>query len=196
MKIAVINGSLSNPSKTYLTSAYVVKYLESNFPEVEVSFVDLKDYELVFCDARDPDDYEGDTREIIKVIQEADAVVVGTPIYRGSIPGSLKNVFDIIPNDSLRGKVIGFIATGGTYHHYLAIEHQLKPLAGYFKAHVVPGNVYAHNEHFHNKQLTDVTIKDRLKELADALVDLTRSINRTSSGPEHPLIPRKSLSQS
>lgn len=196
MKIAVINGSLSNPSKTYLTSAYVVEYLESNFPEVEVSFVDLKDYELVFCDARDPDDYEGDTREIIKVIQEADAVVVGTPIYRGSIPGSLKNVFDIIPNDSLRGKVIGFIATGGTYHHYLAIEHQLKPLAGYFKAHVVPGNVYAHNEHFHNKQLTDVTIKDRLKELADALVDLTRSINRTSSGPEHPLIPRKSLSQS
>lgn len=196
MKIAVINGSLSNPSKTYLTSAYVVKYLESNFPEVEVSFVDLKDYELVFCDARDPDDYEGDTREIIKVIQEADAVVVGTPIYRGSIPGSLKNVFDIIPNDSLRGKVIGFIATGGTYHHYLAIEHQLKPLAGYFKAHVVPGNVYAHNEHFHNKQLTDGTIKDRLKELADSLVNLTRSINRASSGPEHPLIPRKSLSQS
>ena len=196
MKIAVINGSLSNPSKTYLTTAYVVEYLESEFPEVDVSFIDLKDYELVFCDARDPDDYEGDTKEVIHIIREADAVLVGTPIYRGSLPGSLKNVFDIIPNDSLRGKVIGFIATGGTYHHYLAIEHQLKPLAGYFKAHVIPGNVYAHNEHFQNKQLIDATIKDRLQELADSLVDLTKSIQKTSSGPEHPLIPRKSLSQS
>ncbi|GAA0302816.1 MsuE subfamily FMN reductase [Gracilibacillus halotolerans] len=196
MKIAVINGSLSSPSKTYLTTSYVVDYLRAHFPEIQVSFIDLKDYNIVFCDARDPEEYEGDTKEVIDIIREADALLVGTPVYRGSIPGSLKNIFDIIPNDSLRGKVVGFIATGGTYHHFLAIEHQLKPLAGYFKAHVVPGNVYAHNEHFQNKQLTDDVIKERLKELADSLIDLARSINKKASGPEHPLIPRKSLSQS
>jgi len=196
MKIAVINGSVSSPSKTYLTTAYVADYIQGQYPDIQVPFIDLKDYNIVFCDARDPEDYEGDTKEVIDIIREADALLVGTPVYRGSIPGSLKNIFDIIPNDSLKGKVVGFIATGGTYHHFLAIEHQLKPLAGYFKAHVVPGNVYAHNEHFHNKQLIDEGIKERLKELSDSLIELSKSINKSASGPEHPLIPRKSLSQS
>lgn len=196
MKVVAISGSLTPLSKTLLTVKEATSHIAENHPDIEVKLIDLKQYQLEFCDGRDPELYEGDTKKIINEIVEADALIIGTPIYRGSISGALKNVFDVIPNHSIRGKAIGFIATGGTYHHYLAIEHQLKPLAGYFKAHTIPGNVYAHNDHFKNKQLVDETIKERLKELANGVIHFSHALNDEVFGAEQPIIPRQSLAQS
>ncbi|MGP4040009.1 NADPH-dependent FMN reductase [Gracilibacillus sp. D59] len=182
-------------SKTLLTVKEAVDHIRCHHDHVEVNLINLKEYQLDFCDGRDPSEYEGDSKKIINDIVEADALIVGTPIYRGSIPGALKNVFDLIPNTALRGKVLAFIATGGTYHHFLAIEHQLKPLAGYFKAYTLPGNVYAHNDHFKNKQLADEGIKQRLHELGDSVVTLSKSLNSEVIGAEEPEIPRQSLAQ-
>ncbi|QGH33010.1 NAD(P)H-dependent oxidoreductase [Gracilibacillus salitolerans] len=195
MKIAAIAGSLTPLSKTLLTVKEAVGHIRRHHDHVEVNLINLKEYQLDFCDGRDPSEYEGDSKKIIKEIVEADALIVGTPIYRGSIPGALKNVFDLIPNTALKGKVLAFIATGGSYHHFLAIEHQLKPLAGYFKAYTLPGNVYAHNDHFQNKQLTDEGIKQRLHELSDSVVTLSKSLDSKVIGAEQPVIPRQSLAQ-
>ncbi|WP_058305902.1 NADPH-dependent FMN reductase [Gracilibacillus massiliensis] len=195
MKIAAIAGSLTPLSKTLLTVKETVNHIKKSHPEIEVNVIDLKKYQLTFCDGRDPSEYQGDSKRLIEEIVQADALIVGTPIYRGSIPGALKNVFDLIPNTALKGKVLAFIATGGTYHHYLAIEHQLKPLAGYFKAYTLPGNVYAHNEHFENKQLADETIKERLHQLADSVVTFSKQINGNVIGADQPVIPRQSLAQ-
>jgi MsuE subfamily FMN reductase len=194
MKLLGISGSLTPLSKTLITVEKALQFAEST--TVETDLINLRDYDLQFCDGRDPATYEGDTKHVIDKIVEADALIVATPIYRGSLTGALKNVFDLIPNDALTGKVIGFIATGGTYHHYLVIEHQLKPLAGYFKAHVVPGNVYAHNSHFENKQLVDEEIIERLKELGESVVNLHFRINREGVGARQPEIPRRSLQDS
>ncbi|MGY4690788.1 hypothetical protein [Salibacterium sp. K-3] len=49
-------------------------------------------------------------------------------------------------------KVIGFIAIGGLFHHYLVIANQLKPIAGYFRADVAPGYVFRHDSHFNEKR--------------------------------------------
>ncbi|SHN30999.1 NADPH-dependent FMN reductase [Gracilibacillus kekensis] len=195
MKIAAIAGSLTPLSKTLLTVKETVRHIKQSHSEVDVNLIDLKNYHLDFCDGRDPSEYQGDSKRLIEEVVQADALIVGTPIYRGSIPGALKNVFDLIPNTALRGKVLAFIATGGTYHHYLAIEHQLKPLAGYFKAYTLPGNVYAHNDHFVNKQLADETIKERLHQLGDSVVTVSRKLNGNVIGAEQPVIPRQSLSQ-
>jgi MsuE subfamily FMN reductase len=194
MKLLGISGSLSPLSKTQITVDTALKSAQNT--SVTTELISLGDYNLQFCDGRDPATYQGDTKQVIDKIVEADALIIASPIYRGSLSGALKNVFDLIPNDSLKGKVIGFIATGGTYHHYLVIEHQLKPLAGYFKAHVVPGNVYAHNSHFENKQLIDKEIIERLKELGESVVNLHYKINREAIGASQPTIPRKSLQDS
>src|SRR5690606_37860913 len=124
-------------------------------------------------------------------IIEADAYIIGTPVYRGSMTGALKNLFDLIPNDSLKGKVIGFIATGGTYHHYLAIEHQLNPIASYFRAHLVPGGVYAHNDHYENGLIVDDDILRRLKELGQSAVSLQKKLQGENIGTNFPVIPRR-----
>ncbi|UFT98591.1 NAD(P)H-dependent oxidoreductase [Radiobacillus kanasensis] len=195
MKLVGVSGSLTPMSKTYVTLKEALTFAQNDNENVETDLLNLRDYEIQFCDGRDPAAYEGDTKKVIDLIEGADALLFGSPIYRGSLSGALKNVFDLIPNDSLRGKVVGFIATGGTYHHYLAIEHQLKPLAGYFKAHVVPGNVYAHNSHFENKQLVDEDIRQRLQELAISIVQLNERVQGGLVGANQPTIPRQSLAQ-
>ncbi|MCP8615930.1 NADPH-dependent FMN reductase [Salirhabdus salicampi] len=211
MKLLGISGSLSDRSKTFLAVEKAIQFAEEQFFEtkqaikeklntdkydqtIETEIVNLKDYDLQFCDGRNPLDYEGDTKKLIKKIIEADAFIVGSPVYRGSMSGALKNVFDLIPNNCLEGKVIGFIATGGTYHHFLAIEHQLHPLAGYFSAHVVPGGVYAHNEHYDNQGLISDEILERLRVLSYSVIDLHHRLYDSHTIAKKPYIPRKSLS--
>lgn len=191
-----ISGSLSKHSKTEIAVQKALDFARNQHPNVETGLVALSEYDLVFCDGRNPDDYVDDSRTVIDKIIEADALIVGSPIYRGTFTGALKNLFDLIPNDALQGKAVGIIATGGSDHHFLAIEHQFKPIFGYFKSYVVPGGVYVTNQHYRNGDLADAGILDRLEKLAGDTVRLSRSLNQTYSGPSDPAIERKSLKAS
>lgn len=193
IKLLGISGSLSKESKTEVAVQKSLDFAGSLHPDVDTNLVALSEYDLDFCDGRNPDDYKGDSRIVIDKIVEADALIVGSPIYRGTYSGAFKNLFDLIPNDALKGKVVGIIATGGSDHHYLAIEHQFKPLFGYFNAYTIPGGVYANNEHFSNGVLSNSDILNRLKKLSDEMLRLTAQLNQSYAGPERPEIKRKSL---
>lgn len=196
MTILGISGSLSRQSKTELAINKALDYATNQGDQVTTDIVSLSDYSLQFCDGRNPDLYGGDTRTVLDKIAGADAFIVGSPIYRGTYSGAFKNLFDLIPNDSLKGKVVGIVATGGSDHHYLAIEHQFKPLFGYFNAYVIPGGVYASNKHFSDGVLLDEGIITRLKNLIEETVRLSVRLNQTYKGPGQPAIERKALNES
>lgn len=168
MKLLGISGTITG-SKTLIVVEEVLAQMKRSYPEVEVELLDLKKYDVQFCDGRDPSTYTGDTKKVIDLVSTADFYVIGTPIFQGSITGALKNVFDLVPVSSLRNKVMGFIATGGTYQHFLVIENQLKPIAGYFRAFVAPSYVYAHNDHFQSNRIADEEVRERIGALADEL---------------------------
>lgn len=193
MKLLGLSGSLTPRSKTLIAVEKAVEFAKIHSPYIETETTSLRDWDLQFCDGRDPSLYQGDTKKLIQMIEEADALIIGAPIYRGSYPGALKNVFDIIPNDALKGKVVGLIATGGTYHHFLAIEHELKPLLGFFRTHIVPGAVYAHNDHYSDKRLVNPDVIDRLRSLGEDVVELQNRIGKEFVGAGGPSIPRKAL---
>ncbi|UOR10460.1 NADPH-dependent FMN reductase [Halobacillus amylolyticus] len=196
MKVLGLSGSVTLSSKTWLSVKRAVEAAKSADPKVVTELVHLGEYDTVLCDGREPSLYEGDTKALIDLIVEADALIIGTPVYRASLTGALKNVFDLIPNDSLRGKAIGFIATGGSFHHYLVIDHQLNPLANYFRAHVVPGGVYVHNGHFDEGKLLDQDVLNRLDQLGSAAVQLTSQLDKRNIEIQQPSIPRQKLNQS
>ncbi|REL38108.1 NAD(P)H-dependent oxidoreductase [Rhodohalobacter sp. SW132] len=196
MKILGISGSLSQQSKTELAVKQALNFAEEFDRDLETDLVSLSSANLVFCDGRNPDQYEGDSRTVLDKIIEADAIIAGSPIYRGTFSGAFKNLFDLIPNDALKGKAIGIVATGGSDHHFLAIEHQFKPLFGYFNSFVVPAGVYANNGHFTNGSLSDADVKRRLKELAEETVRLSTRLNQRYIGPTQPEIKRESLQTS
>lgn len=193
MKLIGISGSLSRNSKTELAVRKALEFAVSESSSIQTELISLSEYNLVFCDGRSPDKYEGDSRTVIDKITGGDAFIVGSPIYRGTYTGALKNLFDLIPNDSLRGKAVGIIATGGSDHHFLAIEHQFKPIFGFFNAYSIPGGVYANNAHFKNGDLVDTDILKRLKKLAKETVRLAGLLDKSYAGPGQPRIKRESL---
>lgn len=177
MKLLGISGTITG-SKTKVVVQKVLDEVKQQYPDVQVEMLDLKQYDVQFCDGRDPATYTGDTKKVIDLVKEADFYVIGTPIFQGSITGALKNLFDLVPPQNFRHKVMGLVATGGTYQHYLVIENQLKPIAGYLRAYVVPGSVYAHNDHFNEEnEIIDEDVLKRITALSEEVVTIQRALN-------------------
>ncbi|QMU60648.1 MAG: NAD(P)H-dependent oxidoreductase [Gammaproteobacteria bacterium] len=172
MKLLGLSGGLSQQTIITIEKALDFAYQYDN--SITIEALNISEYDIQYCDGRDPTKYEGDTQYVIENIIEADALFIGTPMYRGSYTGMLKNMFDILPNDALLGKPVGLIATGGSDHHYLALEQELRPLLSFFYAFGVPGCVYANNNHFSERDLICNETLDRLKQLAKAVVNLER----------------------
>lgn len=171
MKLLGISGTILG-SKTAAAVDASLDVVRNKYPDIEVDFLDMRHYKNVqFCDGSNISDYNEDTQKVIEMITTADFYIIGTPIFQSSITGVLKNLFDLVPVPKISNKVMGFIATGGTSHHYLVVENQLKPIAGYFRAYVAPGHVYIHDEHFdEQQQIANEDIIARIEKLADEVV--------------------------
>jgi FAD reductase [NAD(P)H] len=176
MKLLGISGTVAG-SKTRILVQKVLEEVSVHHQEIEIEVLDLKEYNVQFCDGRDPAMYTGDTKKVIDIVSSADFYIIGTPIFQGSLTGALKNLFDLAPVSAFRNKVIGFVATGGTFQHYLVVENQLKPIAGYYRAYVAPGYVYAHESHFNErKEIADQEVLDRITSLAKEVVFMQKAM--------------------
>lgn len=176
MKLLGISGTIIG-AKTGIVVKKVLEEVRNKYPNIEVEYLDMMDYDVQFCDGRNPENYSVDTKKVIEMVSSADFYIIGTPIFQGSMTGVLKNLFDLMNPLSLRGKVMGFVANGGTYQHYLVIENQLKPIAGFLRAYVAPGSVYVHGDHFNqNNELIDEDVLERISNLADEVVHMQKSL--------------------
>lgn len=172
MKLLGISGTIIG-SKSAVAVKKVLEEVGKFNPNIQTEMLDLRDYDVQFCDGRDPATYTGDTKKVIDLVSDADFYIIGTPIFQSSIPGPLKNLFDLLPTASFYNKVMGFIATGGTYQHYLVVENQLKPIAGYFRAYVAPSYVYLNPEHFNEQnEIVDPEMIERVEKLAQEIVSM------------------------
>lgn len=109
---------------------------------------------------------------VVAAIENADALVVGTPVYKGSYAGLFKHLFDFVDPATLAGRPVILAATGGGRRHALVIEHQLRPLFGFFAALALPTAVYASNEDFADGVLTDAATLARIDQAAAEMAAL------------------------
>ncbi|RPF53449.1 NADPH-dependent FMN reductase [Aquisalibacillus elongatus] len=177
MKIVAISGSIVG-SKTRTAMDYTVQSITKQYPDHEVTLIDLADYDLQFSDGRNYLEYEGDTGYVTKTIMEADAILIGTPIFQASIPATLKNIFDLLPVNALRDKVVGMLATAGSPKHFLILENQLKPILGYMKAQIVQSYVFIEEEDFERKEIINHDVLFRIDRLVQDTVVLTETYQR------------------
>ncbi|WP_174732061.1 NADPH-dependent FMN reductase [Mesobacillus harenae] len=176
MRLLGISGTITG-SKTLVTVKKVLEEAQLRAPDIETELLDLRQYDIQFCDGRNPNNYSEDTRKVIDIVSSADCYLIGTPIFQASLSGALKNLFDLIPVEVFRNKVMGFVATGGTYQHFLVVENQLKPIAGYFRSFIAPSYVYAHNGHFDiNNKIIDEDVLNRINYLAEEIVFMQQAL--------------------
>ncbi|KIL49515.1 NADPH-dependent FMN reductase [Jeotgalibacillus soli] len=177
MKIVGISGSLVG-SKTRTAMNQLSKEMTEKYPDAAFTLIDLAEYTLQFSDGRNYLEYEGDTGYVTKTIMEADAIVIGTPVFQASIPAPLKNVFDLLPVNAFRDKVVSIFVTAGSAKHYLVAEQQLKPILSYMKAQLVQSFVFIEEKDFHNKEIVNDDVFFRIERLVEDTVLLTETYRK------------------
>lgn len=159
--IVGLAGSLSKPSRTKaLVKAAVERAVERFWLEGEV--FDLSSFAPSLGSAARLADLDPRARTAVDTLIGADALVLASPVYKGSYSGLFKHLLDLIDPLALAGKPVLLGATGGGPRHALVIEHQLRPLLGFFEAQTLATGIYAADADFENGLVTSPAALERL----------------------------------
>jgi FMN reductase len=147
MSIVGLSGNLSNPSRTTtLVNLIVNRIADGAFSNRET--LSVGDLNPALAQAADPRQLPAELNQAYAKLTAADVIVIGTPVYKGSYTGLLKHFLDLLDPKALNGKVAVLAATGGSDHHSLVLEHQLRPLLSFFGVHTIPTTVYVKDSDF------------------------------------------------
>jgi chromate reductase, NAD(P)H dehydrogenase (quinone) len=186
MKILALSGSLRRESfNTAL--AYAARELAPDGVEVEVyeglGLIPHYDQDLDHEDVETPES----VADLRRRIEQADALLVITPEYNGSITGVLKNAIDWASarhrGSWLRNKTVA--VAGATTGQYGAIwaQQDLKRVLGIAGARVVGGELpvsTAHEKFDAHGRLVDRLLADRLRLHLATLVNETQPLRQAA----------------
>jgi FMN reductase len=147
LRVVGFSGNTRRPSRSR-TLVDVVSAELGRQHRVERRTFDLLDAGPGLGAAFTRDELTPEALAVIEAIEEADALIVGTPVYKGSYTGLFKHLFDFVDPGALAEKPIVLTATGGGQRHALVVEHQLRPLFGFFAAQTMPTAIYAADQEF------------------------------------------------
>jgi NAD(P)H-dependent FMN reductase len=166
-RVAAVAGSLRAESTTRVAVEHALA--AAAVAGAEVDLIDLREHDLPLYDADDRD--AGDTPELRRV-READAVILGSPIYHGTIASPLKTLLDYSGVDEFEDTLAGIVVTAGGRFPTPAILH-LRTAARWVRAWVHPTHVGIPDasEAVADGRVVDESVADRLETLGEELVD-------------------------
>jgi FMN reductase len=144
--LRVLLGSTTKPGRLHRALGGAIERAAEHGTTADL--LDLGAVDLGFADGTPVDALGDDTAATVEAISSAGALVVATPVYRGSLTGALKNLLDLTPVDALQGKVVGLVAMGASDHHFLGAERHLRDVLAFFGAVAMPVAVYLNNKDF------------------------------------------------
>jgi FMN reductase len=176
LRLVAVSGGLQRPSKTAALAEHLLDLIAEEVP-CERRLVELGQLAPRLAGAVWRTQLPEVVEQALAAVEEADILVVATPVYRGSYTGLFKHFFDFIHQDALIDKPVLLAATGGSERHALMIDHQLRPLFSFFQARTLPLGVYATDKDFLDHRLHDEALIQRAAlaiQRALPLVGLTR----------------------
>ena len=169
--LLAVLGSVTPPGRMSKALASTLDAAKLKIPGLGTELLNLADYRVSFADGRPLGQYGDDSGNLVRRVEQADAVLICSPVYRGSITGALKNLLDLLPLEALRAKPCGIVAMGATNHHYLGVDWHLRDVLAWFGAIVAPTSVYLSSSDFVEGNLSDEAKRD-LSSLVQALFKL------------------------
>ncbi|MBN9022788.1 MAG: FMN reductase [Rhizobiales bacterium] len=171
--IVGLSGNLARPSRTRLLVREILDSVEARGLGRTVLH-DLVDAAPELGAAIRRDDLPAAPERVIAAIEQADALVVATPVYKAAYTGLFKHLFDLIDPRMLEGRPVILAATGGSHRHALVIEHHLRPLFAFFRAHAAPIGLYAADADFTPEGALTEEMRARIAPAVDQIDGLLR----------------------
>lgn len=108
-KITILYGAIRE-GRLSIRAARAVQQALMQTGKVEITFIDIKDYNLPVMDARlkDMQDPPANLLEISAALENADGIVLVTPEYNNSYSGAMKNAVDYFTKEWAK-KPIGVV---------------------------------------------------------------------------------------
>jgi FMN reductase len=142
MNVLLLGGSPSAPSTTWRLLQLVGERLAAQgHCTVALQVRELPAQALLRADLNDPG-----IAAAAALVHEADAVVVGTPVYKASYSGVLKTFLDLLPQSALADKLVLPLATGGSQSHMLALDYALRPVLASLGPRQILPSIFATSE--------------------------------------------------
>lgn len=176
LRVVAVSGGLQCPSKSAALAEHLLDLIADAVP-CEQRLVELGRLAPQLAGAVWRSQLPGTVERELVAVEQADVLVVATPVFRGSYTGLFKHFFDFIHQDALIDKPVLLAATGGSERHALVIDHQLRPLFSFFQARTLPLGVYATDKDFVEHRLHNEALIQRAAlavQRALPLVELMR----------------------
>ena len=161
LKLVAVSGGLGRPSRSAALAAALAEKIAEITP-VDARFIDVANLRVDLAGVASPKDAPVAVAEAIRTIESAGALIVSTPVYRGSYTGLFKHLFDLVHHEALIDTPVLLAATGGSDRHSLVIDHQLRPLFSFFQALTLPIGVFANDSEFENYEVRSDELKARI----------------------------------
>nr|WP_294868017.1 FMN reductase [uncultured Pseudogulbenkiania sp.] len=175
LRVVAVSGGLQRPSKAAALAEHLLDLIADEVP-CQQRLIELGQLAPRLAGAVWRSQLPDTVERELAAVEQADVLVVATPVYRGSYTGLFKHFFDFIHQDALIDKPVLLAATGGSERHALVIDHQLRPLFSFFQARTLPLGVYATDKDFVDYRLRDEVLIERARlavQRALPLVELT-----------------------
>lgn len=122
-----VSGSLQG-MRTRSSLLLLKEAVEQQAPDWQTELLDLSALQVEFFDGRPFEEYNDDTRRAVDALIACRVLVIASPVYQGSIPGSLKNLFDLLPRHALANKGAVMLSILGSTRYYLSPGQHLRPV--------------------------------------------------------------------
>ena len=176
LRVVAVSGGLQSPSKSAGLARHLLALIADQVP-CQQRLVELGQLAPQLTGAVWRSQLPDTVERELAAVEQADVLVVSTPVFRGSYTGLFKHFFDLIGQDALIDKPVLLAATGGSERHALVIDHQLRPLFSFFQARTLPLGVYATDKDFVDYRLRDEALIERATlavQRALPLIELAR----------------------
>lgn len=130
----------------------------------------------------------GARSDALAAIAAADAVVLGSPVYRATYSALLKDLLEHTERGlhgettaPLRGKAAALALTGASAHHFLSPDGLRNVLASFFATQVLSPALYLEHKDFADRETLGELAAGRADQHGAALVDLARAIRGSTA---------------
>ena len=203
LEIVAVSGGVRHPSRTRALVESLLAELSAVLP-IRHSLIDLGELAPQYGGILDRNHLPQAVADALDAVESADALIVASPIYRGSYTGLFKHFFDLVDQDALIDIPILLAATGGSDRHSLAIDHQFRPLFSFFQAQTLPIGVYGTDPDFEHHRVSSEALRARIALAVSRAVPILasrregmgspRAVHDGSKAPVRTTIPRESAS--
>ncbi|PKM30712.1 MAG: FMN reductase [Gammaproteobacteria bacterium HGW-Gammaproteobacteria-11] len=169
LKLVAVSGSVQQPSRTLVLLKALVAGLAQHLP-IELYLIKLSEVGPQLAGALQRADLPAAVEADLQAIESADLLIAASPVYRASYTGLFKHLFDFVHHEALQNVPVLLAATGGSDRHALIIDHQLRPLFGFFQALSLPIGVYAGEADFADYQIASPLLLERIERAVETAV--------------------------